>query len=259
MGNHACSFYLYCLSVFDAGIINSHAVIAVNRAWAIVRPMSFRAAHTKRFTLTVCIVMWLYIHLVMGSFWLADMLYFRMDAPIKVCLFNTVQLNAWSNATDIIVFILPLAVTLLSFFVVVISKMHRSPQTLKRPGCVKPQNATARTGEEEPPPISLTSKKGTETVTSAVVAVQASDGRDVLTGPQRRRSRKYAMLTLLTISIVIFTVPEMVYFLISGFLNNFWIPEFFEVANLLFACQTVVDPILFVLTMDKLRVTRLRQ
>ncbi|OWA51163.1 hypothetical protein BV898_15657 [Hypsibius exemplaris] len=113
MGNQACSFYLYCLSVFDAGIINSHAVIAVNRAWAITRPMSFRAAHTKRFTLTVCLIMWLYIHL----------------------------LNTWSNINDIIVYILPLAVILLSFFVVVVSKLRRSREAMKRSARVKPRNA----------------------------------------------------------------------------------------------------------------------
>ncbi|OWA50393.1 hypothetical protein BV898_14912 [Hypsibius exemplaris] len=56
----------------------------MNRAWAIIRPMSFRAAHTKRFTLTVCMVMWLYIQLVEGFFWLADTLYFQMDVPIKM-------------------------------------------------------------------------------------------------------------------------------------------------------------------------------
>ncbi|OWA51165.1 hypothetical protein BV898_15659 [Hypsibius exemplaris] len=173
MGNHAFSFYLYYLSVFDAGIINSHAVIAVNRAWVIIRPMSLRAVHSKRFTLIVCMVMLLYKHLVAGSFWLADTLYFRMDAPIKVCLLNTVQLNVWSSATDIIVYILSLAVTLLSFFVVVVSKMHRSRQTMKRSGCLKSQNSTARTGDEQPAPISRTSMKRSETVTSAAVAVQA--------------------------------------------------------------------------------------
>ncbi|OWA50394.1 hypothetical protein BV898_14913 [Hypsibius exemplaris] len=261
MGNHACSFYLYCLSVFDAGIINSHAVIAVNRAWAIIHPISFQTAHTKRFTLTICLIMWVYIHLVEGSFWLADTLYYRTDVPVTTCLFNTVQLSTWSNVNDLIVYILPLVVILLSFLVVVVSKLLRSREAMKRSARVKPQNAAVPIVQAEIPPKSFTSysKKETDTVTTAAVAVELSNGRDVLTGLRGRRSGKYAMLTLLTISIVIFTMPDMVYFLLTGFLPGFWIPEFFEVANSLFVCQTVVDPILFFLTMDKLRMPRLWQ
>ncbi|OWA51169.1 hypothetical protein BV898_15663 [Hypsibius exemplaris] len=157
MGNQACSFYLYSLSVFDAGIINSHAVIAVNRAWAIIRPMSFRAAHTNRFTLTVCLIMWLYIHLVEGSFWLADTLYYRTGVPVTACLFNTVQLNTWSNINDIIVYILPLAVILPSFFVVVVSKLLRSREAMKRSTRVKPRNAAVPRIQAEIPPNSVTS------------------------------------------------------------------------------------------------------
>ncbi|OWA51164.1 hypothetical protein BV898_15658 [Hypsibius exemplaris] len=261
MGNQACSFYLYCQCVIDAGIINSHAVIAVNRAWAIIRPMSFRAAHTKRFTLTVCLIMWLYIHLVVGSFWLADTLYYRTGVPVTACLFNTVQLNTWSNVNDIIVYISPLAVTLLSFFVVMVSKLLRSREAMKRSARVKPQNAGVPNIQAQIPPKTFTfiSKKETNTVAAAAIAVEASNGREVLTGIRGRRSGKYAMLTLLTISIVVFTMPDMIYFLLVGFLPDFWIPEFFEVTNSLFVCQTVVDPILFVLTMDKLRVSQFRQ
>ncbi|OQV13562.1 hypothetical protein BV898_12199 [Hypsibius exemplaris] len=74
-----------------------------------------------------------------------------------------------------------------------------------------------------------------------------------VTTPVRGRSNKYALLTLLTVSILVFSLPDDINLLIGSSSTNFWNPEIFEVTSLLFACQSVVDPFIFVLTTDKVR------
>ncbi|OWA51162.1 hypothetical protein BV898_15656 [Hypsibius exemplaris] len=134
MGNKACSFYLYSITIFDTGIINSNAVISLNRAWAIVYPMSFRAAHTRRFSLT-----------------LMDTLYYRVDVQVMGCTFNHVQLRTFSKVTELILFALPLSVIILSFPIVMVSKMFRSRAVLERSARVKPQNVVSCHDQPVPP------------------------------------------------------------------------------------------------------------
>ncbi|OWA50875.1 hypothetical protein BV898_15378 [Hypsibius exemplaris] len=239
MGNHACSLYLYSLNILDGGIVNSHAIISINRAWALVHPLSFRRAHTKRFTLTVCGIMWLYIHAAQGSFWLADLLYFRVNVQVKGCMFNTEKLRTWTNVDAVVVYITPLLAIVLSFGIVMVGKVVRSRASITRKrSAVQPRSVASRTGIEE----------ATQNSHPETGAVMGNSSR-----PRRRRSFKYIMLTLLTVSFVVCSAPETIYFFLVGFVPNFWIQEWFQVASLLFSCQSLVDPIIFVLTMDKLR------
>ncbi|OWA50395.1 hypothetical protein BV898_14914 [Hypsibius exemplaris] len=88
LGGPACILYMYCLGILNAAIIHIYALISISRRWAIVHPISFRMAHANRTTLTICAVMWIYIHVAEGSNWLIDTLHYRYDVRSYGCSFD---------------------------------------------------------------------------------------------------------------------------------------------------------------------------
>ncbi|OQV24167.1 hypothetical protein BV898_02117 [Hypsibius exemplaris] len=252
LGRPLCHFYLYCQSIFDAGISNTHAIIAINRAWAILHPLSFRAAHTKRFTTTVSALMWVYIHVVEGSYWLVQTVYYPVNVQMLGCGYNQSLewLKTWTRMTTIIIYLTPVVIVVISFLIVMISRMLRFRAIRERStGSWKPRNPAVRAVRQEPQPVVLSSKRERyDMEPSAPGAARPTEVAMVLPQQRKSRSSRYVMLMLLTISVVVFLIPDTVYYLLGGSLPEVWV-----VANLLFACQTVVDPIIFVLTMDKLR------
>ncbi|OWA51979.1 hypothetical protein BV898_16436 [Hypsibius exemplaris] len=71
-------------------------------------------------------------------------------------------------------------------------------------------------------------------------------------------SSKYLILALLTISVAVCSAPNMLYFLLVGIIPGFWNQKYLQLAALLFSCQTVFDPVLFVLALERLRKSLLR-
>ena len=65
LGNRACSLYIYTTYVIEAGIFHSHALIAVNRTWALVHPLSYRNVHSGRTAIFLCLGMWSYLNISM--------------------------------------------------------------------------------------------------------------------------------------------------------------------------------------------------
>jgi hypothetical protein len=65
----------------------------------------------------------------------------------------------------------------------------------------------------------------------------------------KRKSNSFLILTLLTGSITVCWTPVLVYFTIQLFNLTFSMPEFYQVATMLFSLETVADPIFFTLAM----------
>ncbi|OWA55101.1 hypothetical protein BV898_19485 [Hypsibius exemplaris] len=246
LGGPACTLYLYCLGILNSGIIHIHALISISRAWAIVHPMSFRTAHTNRTTLTICGVMWIYIHAVEGSYLLIDTLHYRLDVRSYGCRFNHNAHGAWANVADVAMFIVPLCGVVLSFPVVMASKAHRARKRRTAPQRVNDRSAVANQGHGIP--------------TESTGGCRRLQTRKVIgNDTQRKASNKYLVFTAMTASVIVCSAPDLIYYLLVGFIPKFWNHTFYQVAGLVYSCETAVDPILFVLALDKLWKTSVQQ
>ncbi|OWA51983.1 hypothetical protein BV898_16440 [Hypsibius exemplaris] len=247
LGGPACTLYMYCLAILNAGIIHIHALISINRAWAIVHPISFRTAHTNRTTVMICVIMWIYIHVAEGSYLLIDTLHYRLDVRSYGCRFNHNAHGAWANVADIVMFIVPLCGIVLSFPVVMASKAHRDRKRRTAPQRLSDRSTAANQGHVIP-------TEGTDGCPrSQTRIVIGNDTR------QRKASNKYLVFTAMTASVIVCSAPDLIYYLLVGFVPKFWNHTFYQVAGLVYSCETVVDPILFVVALDKLRKTPVQQ
>ena len=64
-GPTVCTFYIYAQYVLQAGVSGAHILIAVNRTWAVLHPLSYRSIHSRWTAAALCAGMWVYIHVVL--------------------------------------------------------------------------------------------------------------------------------------------------------------------------------------------------
>ncbi|OQV17959.1 hypothetical protein BV898_07902 [Hypsibius exemplaris] len=123
LGSGICDLYLFCMSMVTAATINTHSLIALNRAWAIVHPVSYRTRNTKRFSLQLCFGLWVFLFIVEFPNWLLNALYYRRP---EGCIYNSDAMPAYNAFLDIVVYTLPIAIVIASFVVVSVHKVLRS-------------------------------------------------------------------------------------------------------------------------------------
>ncbi|OQV20362.1 putative Melanopsin [Hypsibius exemplaris] len=123
LGPRACDFYLYCNSLLGAAVLNTHGLIALNRAWAIVHPSSYRIRSTKRLTLLVYFVLWIYLALQA----MPAILQPSLDGKYAGCHYNNEGMEVYNIFIDVAVYIIPVMVVWLSFIVVSVHKVDPQP------------------------------------------------------------------------------------------------------------------------------------
>ena len=101
LGHISCNFYMYSKWIFSAAVRNTHAMISLNRIWALFWPLSYRHAHTKITAIWLCAGTWIYVHVWLCPGLLLDDLYYRMDEDR--CEVNTAALHDWALPTQIVV------------------------------------------------------------------------------------------------------------------------------------------------------------
>ena len=88
LGGWLCDFYLLAQCMLNAGISNIHGLMAVNRAWAIIHPLSYRERNSKRLAVQLGAGLWAYLGMVEFPYWLMDKLYYRQPEALRGCIFN---------------------------------------------------------------------------------------------------------------------------------------------------------------------------
>ncbi|OQV17957.1 hypothetical protein BV898_07900 [Hypsibius exemplaris] len=233
-GPAICDLYLFGNSMFTAGTINIHGLIALNRAWAIVHPLSYRTRNTKRFSLQLCLGLWLFLWIVQFPNWLLNTILFRRPGE---CTYNSDAMPAYNAFLDVAVFTLPVLLVIASFVVVSVYKfvLARRHHSIRRNqvSVLRKQSQTVQRGNSEldGPPSDVSIVK---------VTLQT-------------RQRKYMVLALLTASVVIFCLPSTIFFGLVVWIPGFWGHDFYVVSTVLVPVQLMLDPILFTLTLDKLQ------
>ncbi|OWA51905.1 hypothetical protein BV898_16366 [Hypsibius exemplaris] len=224
LGNRACDLFLLSNCVVNALIMNTHGLLAVNRAWAVLHPFSYRRHHSQRLALQIVAGLIVYCILVMVPFWLMDAVTYRLPLDVNGCTPNVDAQAVYNVATALVVFALPVAVVWVAFFVVMVNKLARLRRS-RRVLLVHPV------------------KESTNGATGLT-----SDEKQLA---KRSRWQGYLVLTILSVSVTVCYGPRVVYATLRLFIPSISHPFFFQVASMLFALQIVLDPILLSLTIGK--------
>ncbi|OQV18018.1 putative CD109 antigen [Hypsibius exemplaris] len=222
LSDRVCDFYLFMQSMFNAATANMHGLMAATRAWAILHPLSYREWNSERFSLQVSAGMWVYLVLVELPYWAMNALWYRSRGltTTRTCLFNSLTSQVYSTATNLLIFTLPVLLVPVSFVTVVVAKVVRAH---RRPSC---------------PP------------TNAIAVANLSGGS---AAARPNRSNKFLLLTLLTVSVTVCSMPRTIYFLVRQIRPTFSVPIYLAVGNAQPAAHAVVDPILLSLAVDRFR------
>ncbi|OWA54811.1 hypothetical protein BV898_19205 [Hypsibius exemplaris] len=223
----ACDLSLLSQIMLGAAVVNTHGLIALNRAWAILHPWSYRIYNTKRMAWFTCLGFWAYLLLLAFPFWLTDLINYRQAVGDYVCRINDAAQPRYAVFVLIWIYSMPIFLVLVVFVIV----------TLTKPGGKK------RLGEKH----GLKTHRVAATGTSGGSASNGDPSRggraEVV---RKRRARKFLMLTLLTTSVMACHGPLTGLSIIALSLPGFSAPVYvFQVAVLLSGCQPVLDPVLF--------------
>ena len=257
LGDRACSLYIYTTYVIEAGIFHSHALIAVNRTWALVHPLSYRSFHSGRTAVFLCLGVWIYVNLAVAPEVIWEALYYRLPPEDVGCNANVVDqpIRTYDNVTQILFYNVPHLVMLVTLLVICIASMKQArlrnrvtPDHFSRRATGMKTAAANSDAAAPEKPFSDSRESQSRT------APQQNSLRKSLTmAPRRRPLRGLFLLTLLTISVTICWTPIDVYYTMYSISPGLDTPVFARVAEILFSLQTTIDPILFTLSMRNLR------
>lgn len=102
LGRIVCNFELYAKWVFSGVVRNTHALISLNRLWALFWPIYYKRYHTKTVAFWLCMGSWAYVHIFLLPGLVADDLYYRVDDG--TCYVNTTAQRSWALPTQFVLY-----------------------------------------------------------------------------------------------------------------------------------------------------------
>jgi hypothetical protein len=254
LGEKACTAYLYGSFVIQAAVFNAHQLIALNRMWAAVHPISYRTRHSVRTAVLLCLVMWVYVHLAIVPEWIEDAINSRLPVESHGCLLNKAAQPVSGLTTQLLIYDLPLAVMLMAFPVIYFSRVIRR-RSMRRNNAIVPTVAS-QSHEVSKPGSTMRSRVGA----LAGAQQQGASGSNAVAPASNtiapvkkvKTSHGYLVLALLTISVSICWTPSLVFYTVLTFIDIFD-PTYYIVVTILFSCQTMLDPLLFTMALPSLR------
>lgn len=132
LGRIACNFNLYAKWVLAALVRNTHALISINRIWALFLPITYKNYHTRSVAIGLCLGLVVYVHSFLLPGLIADDLYYRVDE--RLCLVNTTADYYWALPTQIILYDSTLIIIVVSYpFIVWKLKKRRNSKPTNNP------------------------------------------------------------------------------------------------------------------------------
>ena len=181
IGTTACSIYLYGDTLW-AILFCSHALITINRIWAVAAPVSYRARHTKKVSVILCIAVWAYVHIIRLPYGILDALYYRISEQFGCFINNASQVNL-SIAQQLSVYTFPVAIVIFAY-------PYIAYKTL-RSRLVGPAGVTT----------SIKMDKVTKNDPERKTCERTNTSKSVTTA--KKRNTGFLLLSLLTISMVV--------------------------------------------------------
>ncbi|OQV20543.1 hypothetical protein BV898_05587 [Hypsibius exemplaris] len=240
LGDGYCSVLVFGLYFLNAGVQNCHILIAINRIWAVFWPYSYRHSHTKRVALLFCLAGWLEVSAMVLPGFILDILYYRTDPLKNGCSLNIEAQWMWSAVTQFLLYNMGLQVMWLAYPII----WYKRRLVQK----VAPTTAAIETARSE-------TDKRRSSVEQERSARETTVGRSGVPRPRQKRSSKaFTVLTVLTISVTVCWTPiHVLYTLMLWWPFDRIGPLLLDIAVVLFSLQSVLDPILFVCTLPELQ------
>ncbi|XP_055356063.1 alpha-2C adrenergic receptor-like [Paramacrobiotus metropolitanus] len=74
-----CIIKMYLDHIGSAVTLHAHLLITLNRMWALTFPLHYRSHHSTKTAVLICATMWTYCHVLLSPLLLQDFLYYRPD------------------------------------------------------------------------------------------------------------------------------------------------------------------------------------
>ncbi|XP_055348021.1 uncharacterized protein LOC129595132 [Paramacrobiotus metropolitanus] len=262
MDKSVCGLYLYANYTGVGIVMNCHALVTLNRIWAIVFPVSYRNRHTPRIAVLLCVSVFAYVHI----FILSGIVKHSVEDHL-ICDWQLRMLMSWRHAIQLLVYDAPLLFQLGAYPFLFYKRRQFMQKTQKEE---MQRRASKREKEtnflEVPRQMPLRSQSVTcETEErremfkrSKSLSVTYRKDALIIRRMQSNPDGSYGflVLTLLTISVLICWAAPHAFWTILQFKE---LPENIAylfgamIPSILYPVQAVADPILFALALPDLR------
>ncbi|GAU91399.1 hypothetical protein RvY_03657-1 [Ramazzottius varieornatus] len=288
LGYHACVLRQYLgWTILDA-IIFSHFLIAVNRLWAVVFPISYRMQYTVKVAIAICATSWMVINVcfiptVITITYVTN----PDDQGRQGCSLNTDPIGVWGPILQIVFYDLPIALVFLLYPVICYksffgTRKHRQIRTGNESSLLakgrlvtsQPTNTAGQptvsnvavlgqtAGSTEPEshlgtnqatkPLSESTAVGLSVVAPSNKAETVAVKSLRCCRPRYGSASGFATLTLMTLSVLVCLAPNEAYFTLLLVVDTDP-PGLFEIVKVLQSLTIIFDPILIVLANPELR------
>ncbi|XP_055350167.1 5-hydroxytryptamine receptor 1D-like [Paramacrobiotus metropolitanus] len=251
IGIPGCVFYVYAVYAFNIAQPVNHAVIALNRIWAMVHPISFRDFQKPRSVGTVIAIIWVVPHAIAMS--TAVISVTSRHATQSMFCFNIMGVPSLaekiSESIQKIIGLLSFLITTASI-PIVIWKLRK--RLMGKENTVQPSTTNRSAASSQQTAHSMLSQPATsQSATNGLTPLKTNDGKDK---EKAQENQANLFMGVLGVSIALCWAPYAIYFgfqPIFGYFNMTAI----SVVIILSSCQSVADPVLLFLTLPKWRKT----
>lgn len=245
MGDEVCTFYLYGNAVIMGGSLLSHALIAINRIWAMTFPISYKVHHTKSVAVMICVGMWAYVHLLALPTVITDHLYYRLPVEITGCALNGNRQWKYSIALQFLVYNAAEIIVVACYPYILFKR--RSQRWRRRTASQLPEADLVNMDSQK-----TDNKSGADVVEGTPEALRERSSRTQAT-EIAHRNHAFLILTLTTLSVLVCWTPMLLFF--TAFLiHNFEIkPIYVDTIYVLYTLQGALDPVYLLFALPELR------
>ena len=243
-----CIFIRYMSKTFGGLIANSHFLIAVNRLWAIARPISYRNYHRSNSVLrpiVVCVLMWLYVHACSVPMIIIDALQPRSPPEGFHCSLSALGPRGWTVTNQIVVYDLPMVLAFLIYpYICYRNFMNSKFKRGKVAIAAKNKEAGGEGGGGGGAKVKV-ELANEENIDSAKACWGFLKTRNV------RNGSGLLMLSWLTLNVAVSLFPSAVYFTLVSL--GYHLPGMYATVTILYSLACLLDPLLFLSTVQTLR------
>ncbi|XP_055356349.1 alpha-2Db adrenergic receptor-like [Paramacrobiotus metropolitanus] len=222
-GYALCMFYMYVQFIICQVPVLVHALISINRFWAIRYPVSYRHRHHKKMSILLCASVFLYVHLVQFPMFMVE--YYIISPIKKGCQLTGAAWMPWRNADIVLHRFIPL-ILVIGIYIYIIVKKWKKKRTIDHHemSVASTQNGTAFTKAD---------------------IVEDDDeraGAKKLKGKNSRGNKRavkpFVVLTMTSVSVLLCWIPADVYWamLYLGFRLPAWA---YTIVSTLYSLQMI--------------------
>ncbi|XP_055355483.1 mu-type opioid receptor-like [Paramacrobiotus metropolitanus] len=231
-----CYVQMYSDWVSTAVTLHAHFLVTVNRIWALFAPVSYKNHHSKRFAKLTCLFQWIYAHLLPGPLLILDGLFYHRTLEASLgCVPHIMGTQlVYAQVLEVLVYVLPVIVIVVCYpFLCWKRNKYRVRQL---------QLAVNQVPMSDMKKVLENTYNSMLTGNSLVAPCKA----------ERDHSYGFAVLTAMTVSIVVCWTPSKVYGMIQTF-GHVELTGLSHVGDVLYALQAILDPLLFACSLRMLR------